>query len=81
MDTNRPGLAFEAIPLQIMQPLTCAASVIRLDVCLADLAILHLEGISLATHTTEDGVRLETEVQGLGKLTGWVTKESDLMTS
>ena len=58
--------------------LTSAASVVRLNVCLGDLAILYLESVSLTAHTTEDSVSLKTEVQGLGKLAGWVTKESDL---
>ncbi|KAI6761928.1 hypothetical protein HG531_002481 [Fusarium graminearum] len=53
--------------------------VVRLDVGLADLAVLDLESVSLTSHTTEDGVCLEAEVQGLGELTSWVTKESDLV--
>jgi hypothetical protein len=58
--------------------LTSAASVVRLDVRLADLAILYLEGISLSSHTTKDRIRFEAKVQSLSELTGRVTKESDL---
>lgn len=43
-------------------PLTSASSIVRLHVCLADLAILDLEGISLSTHATKDLVGLEAEV-------------------
>jgi hypothetical protein len=57
---------------------TSATSIVRLHVRLADLAILHLEGISLSSHTTKDLVRLEAKVQGLSELTSRVTKESDL---
>lgn len=71
-------LVFTPINPLVQLLLTSATSVVRLNVCLGDLAILHLESISLTAHTTEDSVSLKTEVQGLGKLAGWVTKESDL---
>lgn len=43
-----------------------------------DTAIFNLEGITLASHTTKDGIRIKAKVQGLGELTGGVTEETNL---
>lgn len=45
---------------------------------LLDLAVHHLEGVSLASHATKDGRAVKAKVQGLGELAGGVTEESDL---
>lgn len=45
---------------------------------LLDFAVLNLESIALASHTTENGVRIKAEIQGLGELSSRVTEESDL---
>lgn len=45
---------------------------------LLNLAVHHLEGVSLASHATEYGRPVKTEVQGLGEFAGGVAEESDL---
>lgn len=45
---------------------------------LLDLAVLNLESISLASHTTENGVRIKPKVQSFGKLSSRVTEETNL---
>jgi hypothetical protein len=43
-----------------------------------DLAVHHLERISLASRSAEDGSAIKVELESLGESTGGVTKEADL---
>jgi hypothetical protein len=62
METSRLDVSqYDMINDPRMLP-TSASSIVRLHVCLADLAILHLEGISLSSHTAKYLVCLEAKV-------------------
>lgn len=58
--------------------LTVVSRAIRLDVSSGDLAVYHLERISLAARSTEDGSAVKVKLESLGESTGGVAEEADL---
>lgn len=58
--------------------LTIEPDVVGFHKGLLDLAVLHQEGVPLATVVSEDGGAVKAQVQSLGELAGRVAQEADL---
>ena len=59
---------------------TTSSGVVRLNIDGFGLAVLHNDGIPLASHATEDGRAVKAEIHGFGENAGGITEKSDLLT-